>query len=64
MRLIGYLEDGVRYIGTLEGDKVTPLAATADFYANPQLTTRSQDEPRSLAGLAQAPPVPVTSRIF
>jgi 2-keto-4-pentenoate hydratase/2-oxohepta-3-ene-1,7-dioic acid hydratase in catechol pathway len=64
MRLIGYLEDGVRHIGTLEGDKVAPLGATADFYANPELTTRSQDEPRSLAGLAQAPPVPVTSRIF
>jgi 2-keto-4-pentenoate hydratase/2-oxohepta-3-ene-1,7-dioic acid hydratase in catechol pathway len=64
MRLIGYLDQGVRCIGALVDDKVTPIGTAAGFYASPQLIARANQEPRPLAELTQAPPVPETSRIF
>ncbi|MBF6148390.1 fumarylacetoacetate hydrolase family protein [Nocardia nova] len=66
MRLIGYLVDGARHIGAVDGDKVTPLGTTADFYRNPQaaLHAARTGDVLALADLQQAPPVPETSRIF
>ena len=63
MPLIGYLQDGARHIGELEGDLVYPLASVEEFYADPAAQTRSGDAiPRS--ELTEVPFIPETSRIF
>jgi 2,4-didehydro-3-deoxy-L-rhamnonate hydrolase len=63
MRLIGYEQDGVRRIGSVEGDSVIPLGTVAEFYAAGGDTARSGPA-LPLAGLRQVPPVPETARVF
>lgn len=62
MNLIGYDLDGIRHIGSLDGDKVTPLGVLTDFYAAGGVGTPG--DPVPVADLRLVPPVPVTSRIF
>lgn len=65
MALIGYLQDGVRHIGELDGERVHPVATVADFYAQPTLTPqRNGEPPLDRAGLTEVPFVPETSRVF
>jgi len=65
MRLVGYLHDGARHIGSVRADKVTPLGAIEAFYAkggNVDAVAAGPDRP--LADLVQTPPVPATARVF
>lgn len=65
MRIIGFIQDGVRYVGALEGDRVTTLAPTAEFYADPDAVMAAPaGAVHALSDLTQAPFVPETSRIF
>lgn len=66
MRLIGYLQDGVRHIGSVDGDKVTPLGPTAEFYRDTAagLQAESSGQTLALADLEQCPAVPDTNRVF
>ncbi|MGW5110621.1 fumarylacetoacetate hydrolase family protein [Nocardia sp. NPDC004123] len=66
MRLIGYQRDGVRFIGSLDGDKVTSLGTMTEFYRDPRaaLKTSSSTTPLEFSALEQVPAVPETARIF
>lgn len=65
MRLIGYLDEGVRHIGVLDEDKVTGLGTVTDFYRAPQRVLADPTGPvHELAYLTLAPFVPETARIF
>ena len=66
MRLIGYLKDGVRHIGSVDGDKVRPLGTTAEFYKDTRAGLRAEaaGETLALADLEQVPAVPETARVF
>jgi 2-keto-4-pentenoate hydratase/2-oxohepta-3-ene-1,7-dioic acid hydratase in catechol pathway len=66
MRLIGYLEDGVRHIGAVEGDKVTPLGPTTEFYRDTAAGLRrgAAGQTLALADLEHVPAVPETARVF
>ncbi|MFD7011218.1 fumarylacetoacetate hydrolase family protein [Rhodococcus jostii] len=66
MRLIGYLENGVRHIGALDGDKVAPLGTAAAFYSDTAVALAAEPAGPSLnlADLEQAPAVPETARVF
>ena len=66
MRLIGYLENGVRHIGALDGDKVAPLGTAAAFYSDTAAALAAEPAGPSLnlADLEQAPAVPETARVF
>jgi 2-keto-4-pentenoate hydratase/2-oxohepta-3-ene-1,7-dioic acid hydratase in catechol pathway len=63
MRLVGYLQDGVRQIGSVDGDRVTPLGTVEDFYAGGSVGSAS-GEPLALADLTQVPPYPETAKVF
>jgi 2-keto-4-pentenoate hydratase/2-oxohepta-3-ene-1,7-dioic acid hydratase in catechol pathway len=65
MRLIGFLSDGVRHVGAVEGDRVRDLGPAREFWADP-FTARNAGGGSvvSLADLTQTPVVPETSRIF
>ena len=63
MKLIGYDLDGVRHIGSVHGDHVTPLGVLSDFYASGGVGGPTGD-PVPLASLTPVPPVPVTARVF
>ncbi|MGW5515089.1 fumarylacetoacetate hydrolase family protein [Nocardia africana] len=66
MRLIGYLDNGVRHIGAVDDDKVTPLGTAAEFYKDPAaaLAADLSTSVLDLADLEQAPAVPETARVF
>jgi 2,4-didehydro-3-deoxy-L-rhamnonate hydrolase len=64
MRLIGYLHDGHRHIGAVDGDRVTPLGPTADFFASAGQVMAGDGETLPLAELEQVPFIPATARIF
>ncbi|HVW40631.1 MAG TPA: fumarylacetoacetate hydrolase family protein [Amycolatopsis sp.] len=65
MRLVGFVQDGVRHIGAVEGDQVRDLGTAAAFYADPQQAlTGGVGGTVALASVTQAPAVPETSRIF
>jgi 2,4-didehydro-3-deoxy-L-rhamnonate hydrolase len=65
MRLIGFVEGGVRHIGKVDGRWVRDLGRATDFYHAPQRALGGTgNRVLSLAGLIQAPAVPETSRIF
>ncbi|GAA5163061.1 hypothetical protein GCM10023321_49360 [Pseudonocardia eucalypti] len=53
MRLIGYAGDGVRRIGRLDGDVVTPIATTEDFYDGPYAALDSRAVPESARPLSE-----------
>lgn len=64
MPLIGYVQDGVRHIGDLEGDTVYPVATVADFYANPTTSITRSGDGIARSELTEVAFVPETSRIF
>ncbi|PND51830.1 MULTISPECIES: fumarylacetoacetate hydrolase family protein [Rhodococcus] len=65
MRLIGYRADGTRYIGSVDGEKVTPLGTATEFYRDPRAALREHSsEVYALGDLEQEPPVPETARVF
>lgn len=65
MRLIGFLQEGTRYIGAVEQGKVTTIATTAEFYRDPDAALASVSGPaHQLTSIQQVPFVPETARIF
>lgn len=64
MALIGYLQDGERYIGELDGDLVHPISTIEEFYANPTTTPARSGEPIAREGLTEVPFISQTARIF
>ena len=65
MRLIGYNNDGVRWIAALDAGKARPLAPADEFYADPRNhLDETSGELLDVKALEVAPAVPVTSRIF
>ena len=67
MKLIGYEHNGERHIGALADGLVRPLGRVDEFYADPGKAIAGGDGPGErlpLAGLRQAPPVPLTARVF
>lgn len=64
MKLVGYVEDGIRQIGRLEGDLVVPLGPVSEFYDPASTAADPAVERRPLATLERAPFVPVTARVF
>ncbi|GAA0524711.1 fumarylacetoacetate hydrolase family protein [Streptomyces antimycoticus] len=67
MKLIGYVDDGARHIGAVDGSHVIPLGEVSAFYADPRAATASADQVTERlvrAELVEAPPVPRTARVF
>ncbi|MEU4377248.1 fumarylacetoacetate hydrolase family protein [Pseudonocardia alni] len=65
MRLIGHAVDGVRHMGSVEGDQVLDLGPAAEFWTAPAaVAAAGADRPRPLSSVVQLPPVPETARIF
>ncbi len=67
MRFIGYIHNGARHVGAVEGDHVIPLGEVDAFYADPWAATVRADqvvERLARAELVEAPPVPETARVF
>lgn len=65
MQLIGYTDGGVRHIGSVDGDKVTPLGTAAYFYRHGGSVEPVEGvAPLRLSDLDQVPFVPETSRVF
>lgn len=64
MRLIGYKVDGARHIGSVNGEKVTPLGPVEDFYARGGEVSPSAEGELLLADLEVVPFVPKTARVF
>ncbi len=65
MRLIGYLENGTRHIGAVNDDKLIPLGTAADFYRDTRAALVAPGgTPLRLSDVEQAPPVPITARVF
>ncbi|GAA3634709.1 fumarylacetoacetate hydrolase family protein [Streptomyces iranensis] len=67
MKLIGYVDNGTRHIGAVDGSHVIPLGEVSAFYADPRTATASADQVTKRlvrAELVEAPPVPQTARVF
>lgn len=67
MRLVGYRENGSRYIGAVDGSHVTPLGEMSAFYADPWAATTNAAQVTARltrAELIEVPPVPETARVF
>lgn len=65
MRLIGYNNNGVRWIAALDAGKARPLAPADEFYAGPHdYLDEASGELLDVKDLEVVPAVPVTSRIF
>lgn len=64
MPLIGYLEDGVRHIGELDGDTVYPISTVEEFYQNPTTTPARSGEGMARSELTECPFTPETGRVF
>lgn len=65
MKIVGYMKNGARHVGVVEGDEVRELGTADEFYADAAANLqRSGGERHALAALELAPPVPTTSRIF
>jgi 2-keto-4-pentenoate hydratase/2-oxohepta-3-ene-1,7-dioic acid hydratase (catechol pathway) len=65
VRIVGYLQDGVRHIGSVDGDTLVSLGTAQAFYRDPRAAMRDRTGPSMpLAGVTQAPPVPETARVF
>lgn len=63
MRVVGYLQDGVRYVGSLSNDKVIPLGTMEAFYRRGGVTEKA-GAPIPVSDLELVPFVPETARIF
>jgi 2-keto-4-pentenoate hydratase/2-oxohepta-3-ene-1,7-dioic acid hydratase in catechol pathway len=65
MRLIGFLRDGGRHVGAVEGDGVRDLGPAAQFWVDPFAAAATGGGVVSpVAEVVQVPVVPETSRIF
>lgn len=67
MKLIGYVETGERHIGALVDGFVLPLGQVDEFYADPRKAMSGVGNSATripLAEVRQAPPVPLTARVF
>lgn len=64
MPLIGFLNDGVRTIGAVDGDAVRAIAPMDEFYGAPTFEPLVNATSLPLADIVHVPFVPVTSRIF
>lgn len=65
MRLLGFLHEGVRMIGVVNGAKVTTIGTIADFYRDPDNELAAVSGPvYAVEDLEQVPFVPETSRVF
>lgn len=65
MKLVGFLSEGVRHIGLVEGDNVRDLGSAREFYDDVDAAlAKTSGAVHPLAGLTQTPAVPETSRIF
>jgi 2,4-diketo-3-deoxy-L-fuconate hydrolase len=65
MRYVGYVKDGLRYIGYRDGSAIRPVARADEFYADlPRYSAKTGGESIDLATAALAPALPLTSRIF
>ncbi|MCX4909896.1 fumarylacetoacetate hydrolase family protein [Streptomyces sp. NBC_00878] len=65
MRLVGFLKDGVRHMGAVEGDQVRDLGTAKEFWVEPKAgATAVGGDVVPLSSVTQAPAVPETSRIF
>ena len=63
MRLVGFSDRGERWIGSVRGGRLQPLAPVDDFYAAGG-DVPAAGAPVDLAAVEQVPPVPVTARVF
>lgn len=63
MAFIGYLVDGIRHIGRVEGAQVVPYGPVNEFYRDPWSASRV-GEPIHRSGLTEVPFVPETARVF
>ncbi|WP_230792221.1 fumarylacetoacetate hydrolase family protein [Rhodococcus rhodochrous] len=63
---MAYRDGGVRMMGALDGDKITPIAPVDDFYSDVSkaMATVLSEPTLALADVDQVPPVPTTARIF
>jgi 2-keto-4-pentenoate hydratase/2-oxohepta-3-ene-1,7-dioic acid hydratase in catechol pathway len=67
MRFVGYIQGGVRHIGTVLDAAVTPVGTIDSFYQDPRAALGSAGAAKktlTLDSLVQTPPVPLTSRSF
>jgi 2-keto-4-pentenoate hydratase/2-oxohepta-3-ene-1,7-dioic acid hydratase in catechol pathway len=65
MRLLGFVHQGERHIGALEGTVVRDLGTAKDFYADWRVASKRTDgEVFDLAGIEIVPAVPETARVF
>ncbi|WP_030901415.1 fumarylacetoacetate hydrolase family protein [Streptomyces sp. NRRL F-5126] len=67
MKLIGYVDNGSRHIGAVDGSHVVPLGEVGVFYADPRSAMARAvrvGERLVRADLVEAPPVPHTARVF
>jgi 2-keto-4-pentenoate hydratase/2-oxohepta-3-ene-1,7-dioic acid hydratase in catechol pathway len=65
VKLTGFVKDGVRRIGAIEGDKVRDLGPATEFYADSEAGVRQTGGAlHDMGDLTLAPAVPETSRIF
>lgn len=64
MKLVGYVHDGIRHIGSVEADALRPLGTVTDFYRDPEAAMADPGAPIRLTDVTQAPPVPETARVF
>src|ERR1700722_7599162 len=65
MRLIGYLHDGERRIGSVDGAGLSDLGTIDEFYANLSAgLPRSAAQPVAAVSVTAIPFVPTTARVF
>lgn len=65
MKLVGFVSEGVRHIGLVEGDSVRDMGSAREFYNNVDAAlANTSGAVHALAGLKLTPAVPETSRIF
>lgn len=65
MRLVGFIVNGVRHMGSVEGDQVRDLGTAAQFWVDPAAGRSVKGGmTHALAEVRQAPAVPETARIF
>jgi len=65
MKLIGFVNEGIRHIGVVEGDSVRDLGTAQAFYADVDAAIAQSDgQTFALSDVKQVPAVPETSRVF
>ncbi|NOU07059.1 MAG: fumarylacetoacetate hydrolase family protein [Hyphomicrobiaceae bacterium] len=65
MRYVGFVKDGLRYIGRRDGSAIRPVARADEFYAElPRFSAEAGGDPVDFATAVIAPALPLTSRIF